>query len=152
MKKWGPDDESLNKKFLLARIYKARFLPISSSNKKGYLLVSISIFKQIRNIHKQPSRGVLIKWCPENLQQIYRRTPMLKCDLFIEWVFSCKFTACFQSTFPKNLSGWLRLNISTLFFSCASNRSSLSEVLLRKDAFWNAANLQENNHVEVLFQ
>ena len=29
---------------------------------------------------KQPSRDVLIKRCSENMQQIYRRTPMPKCD------------------------------------------------------------------------
>ena len=29
---------------------------------------------------KQPSRGVLRKMCSENMQQIYRRTPMPKCD------------------------------------------------------------------------
>ena len=29
---------------------------------------------------KQPSRSVLIKRCSENMQQIYRRTPMPKCD------------------------------------------------------------------------
>ena len=34
------------------------------------------------NIHlqKQPLKGVLEKRCSENMQQIYRRTPMLKCD------------------------------------------------------------------------
>ena len=31
-------------------------------------------------IQKQPSRGVLRKRCSENMQQIYRRTPMPKCD------------------------------------------------------------------------
>ena len=31
-------------------------------------------------IQKQPSRGVLKKRCSENIQQIYWRTPMLKCD------------------------------------------------------------------------
>ena len=30
-------------------------------------------------VHKQPSRGVLIKSCSENMQQIYRRTPMTNC-------------------------------------------------------------------------
>ena len=30
------------------------------------------------DIQKQPSRGVLRKWCSENMQQIYRRTPILK--------------------------------------------------------------------------
>ena len=29
---------------------------------------------------EQPSRGVLKRRCSENMQQIYRRTPMLKCD------------------------------------------------------------------------
>ena len=31
-------------------------------------------------LQKQPSRGVLRKRCSENMQQIYRRTPMPKCD------------------------------------------------------------------------
>ena len=46
------------------------------------------------------------------MQQIYRRTPMLKCDFnkaalqlysnnTSAWVFSCKFAAYFQSTFSK---------------------------------------------------
>ena len=30
---------------------------------------------------KQPSRGVLNKRFSENIQQIYRRTPVPKCDL-----------------------------------------------------------------------
>ena len=32
------------------------------------------------DFQKQLSRGVLSKRCSENLQQIYRRTPMSKCD------------------------------------------------------------------------
>ena len=31
-------------------------------------------------IQKQPSRGIFRKRCSENMQQIYRRTPMPKCD------------------------------------------------------------------------
>ena len=31
-------------------------------------------------IQKQPPRGVLKKRCSENVQQIYRRVPMSKCD------------------------------------------------------------------------
>ena len=31
-------------------------------------------------VQKQPSRGVLRKRCPENMQQMYRKTPMPKCD------------------------------------------------------------------------
>ena len=31
-------------------------------------------------IQKQPPRGVPRKRCSENMQEIYRRTPMPKCD------------------------------------------------------------------------
>ena len=31
-------------------------------------------------LQKQPPRGVLKKRCSENMQQIYRRKPMPKCD------------------------------------------------------------------------
>ena len=59
---------------------------------------------------KQPSRGVLRKMCSENMQQVYRRTPMPKCDFnkvslqlywnyTSAWVLSCKFAAYFQNTF-----------------------------------------------------
>ena len=62
------------------------------------------------NRQKQPVRGVLRNRCSENIQQIYRRTPLLKCDftkvaLQLYWkhllarVFSCKFAAYFQNTF-----------------------------------------------------
>ena len=32
------------------------------------------------DFQKQPPRGVPGKRCSENMQQIYRRTPMSKCD------------------------------------------------------------------------
>ena len=61
-------------------------------------------------IEKQPSRGVLSKRCSENMLQIYRKTPMPKCDFnkvakqlywnhTSAWVFSCKFAAYFQNTY-----------------------------------------------------
>ena len=31
-------------------------------------------------LQKQPARGVPRERCSENMQQIYRRTPMPKCD------------------------------------------------------------------------
>ena len=34
----------------------------------------------IKEIEKQPPSGVLSKKCSEKMQQIYRRTPMPKCD------------------------------------------------------------------------
>ena len=39
-----------------------------------------TVLSNVRTIQKQPSRGVLSKRCSENMQQIYRRTPMPKCD------------------------------------------------------------------------
>ena len=58
-------------------------------------------------LQKQPSRGVFIKRCSGNMQQIYRRTPIPKCDSnkVAGWnhtsarVFSCKFAAYFQNIF-----------------------------------------------------
>ena len=36
--------------------------------------------KQVMKIQKLPVRCVLRKRCSENMQQIYKRTPMPKCD------------------------------------------------------------------------
>ena len=71
-----------------------------------------SHFKSLKILpfQKQPSRGVLKKRCSENMQQIYRRTPMPKCDFnkvakqlywnrTSAWVFSCKFAEYFKNTF-----------------------------------------------------
>ena len=71
------------------------------------------IYKQLAfryNIQKQPPTGVLRKSCSEKMQQIYRRTPMPKCNFnkvalqlywnhTSAWVFSCKFAAYFQNNF-----------------------------------------------------
>ena len=44
------------------------------------------VFKVVENLQcilkdqKEPSRGVLQKRCSENMQQIYRRTAIPKCD------------------------------------------------------------------------
>ena len=59
---------------------------------------------------KQPFRSVLRKKYSENMEQIYRRTPLPKCDLnkvakqlcwnhTSAWVFSYKFAAYFQNNF-----------------------------------------------------
>ena len=34
----------------------------------------------VKKKQKQPSRGVPLKKCSENMQQIYRKTPMPKCN------------------------------------------------------------------------
>ena len=51
--------------------------------------ISLSVFQ------KQSPRGVLKKRCSENIQQMYRRTPMPKCNFN---KISCKFAAYFQNT------------------------------------------------------
>ena len=58
---------------------------------------------------KQPSRGVLLKRCSENMLQIYRRTvaKQLYWNHLSAWVFFCKFATYFQSTCSKNTSDGL---------------------------------------------
>ena len=58
----------------------------------------------LMQLKKQASRGVLRKRCSENMQQIYMRTAMPKCD----------FNNIFRTPFPRNTSGWLLLQL----FSC----------------------------------
>ena len=41
---------------------------------------NLSVVTTSTSIQKQSSRGVLKKRCSENIQQIYRRTPMPNCD------------------------------------------------------------------------
>ena len=44
----------------------------------SFLVLSVWIFFSF--VQKQPSKGVPRKRCSENMQQIYRRTPMPNCD------------------------------------------------------------------------
>ena len=64
----------------------------------------------IKKRQKQLARGVIRKKFSENMQQIYRRTPMQKYDFnkfvlqfhwhhTLAWVFSSKCAAYFQNTF-----------------------------------------------------
>ena len=52
-------------------------------------------------VQMQPPKGVLKKMCSENMQQIYRKTPMPKCDFTKVPKFSCKFAAYLQNTFSS---------------------------------------------------
>ena len=70
------------------------------------------------NLQKQPQTGVPRKRCFENMQQIYRKTPMTKCDFsnFIEISLrhGCSpvnLLHIFRTPFPKNISGRLLLNL-----------------------------------------
>ena len=74
-------------------------------------------FNSNLQILKQPSRGVPRKRCSKNMQDIYRRTPMPKCDFnkvakqlywnhSSAWVFSpVNFLHIFRTPFTKNNSG-----------------------------------------------
>ena len=44
------------------------------------LQTHLKIDASSERLQKQPSRAVLSKRCFENMQQIYRKTPMPKCD------------------------------------------------------------------------
>ena len=73
----------------------------------------VNIVHECFRLQKQPSRGILKKRCPENMHQIYRRTPMPKCvfdkvafQLYWNntsaWVFSVNLLHIFRTAFPKN--------------------------------------------------
>ena len=75
----------------------------------------------------QPLRVALQKRCSEIMQQIYRRTPMPKCDFTSAYVFSCKIAACFQNTFSQELL-WVAAFEFLIF--CNTNTNSTSKYLL----------------------
>ena len=85
-----------------AIFFTARYLDIRFWDLLYFICLKLS--PQYWYLQKQPSRGVLRKRCSENMQQIYRRTPMPKCDfnkvslrIYLNhtsaWAFSCKFPA-----------------------------------------------------------
>ena len=57
------------------------FLYIIHTSKSPKSVSGKFLFYDYLFTHKQPSRRVLKKSCSENMQQIYRRTPMPKCDV-----------------------------------------------------------------------
>ena len=70
----------------------------------------------------QPPRGVSWKKCSENMQQIYRRTPMPKCDfskvIEIALRHGCSpvnLLHIFGAPFPKNTLGRLFLYVLYIF-------------------------------------
>ena len=81
---------------------------------------------QIRiKLQKQPFRGVPRKGCSENMQQIYMRTPMPKCDfskvakklIEIELRHGCfpvNLLHIFGTLFPKDTFGGMLLKLKTL--------------------------------------
>ena len=60
--------------------------------------------------HKQSPRGSLKQRCSENMQQIYRRTPMPKCDFALQHGCSpVNLLHIFRTPFHRNNPWWLLL-------------------------------------------
>ena len=72
------------------------YLKSYSNNTVAFFLSDISFSNYFSQ--RQPPRRVPRKRCSENMQQIYRKTPMLKCDFN---------KAIFRTPFPKITYGWL---------------------------------------------
>ena len=83
------------------------------------------VYKITGYFQQQPSRSVLRKKCSENMQQIYKRIPMLKCDFKksqsnsqIALRHGCSpvnLLCIFRKPFPKNISGGLLPYFNHLF-------------------------------------
>ena len=58
----------------------ADVIELVTSQGNSFLFVCLFFRPLLFPYQKQPSRGVLKKRCSGNMQQIYRRTPMQKCD------------------------------------------------------------------------
>ena len=91
-----------------------------------FLIFSFRFFSWVSLLQKQPFRGVRRKLCSENMPQIYRRTPMPKCDfnkvakqsnvIEIALRHGCSranLLHIFRKPFPKNSSGGLLLVLQT---------------------------------------
>ena len=80
----------------------------------------------------QPSRGVPRNRCSENRQQIYRRTPVSKCDFVRNRTQAgcspVNLLRIFRTSFLKNTSGWLLLYCSLKFnvqkYPCSQHEKS----------------------------
>ena len=92
-------------------------------------------------IQKQPPRGVHKKRCFENMQQIYRRPPMPKCNFiklqsnFIEITlrhgcFPVNLLHIFRTPFPRNTSEWLLLVIVLSNHKNNNCKVSISESII----------------------
>ena len=106
---------------------------IKNQKSKLWLTLLKKSQSTLLNLQKQPSRGILKKRCSEKMQQIYSRTPMPKllCH-FIEIALQHESSPVnllhiFRTTFSKNTSGQLLLNVKTRF--------------VRKRSTWNKWNM-----------
>ena len=83
---------------------------------------------QILVFQKQPSRDVLLGRCSENIQQIYRKTPITKCDfnkVDFNKISPVNLLHISRTSFPRNTSGRL-----LLVFACLKWKTLASVTLL----------------------
>ena len=103
-------------------------------------------------IHKQPSRRVLRKRFSENMQQIFRRTPI---EITLQHGCSVNLLHIFRTPFLKNISGRLLLGISVSdpkFFILLSTALELSySEVFETFVFFSAVLLLINSLVLMLF-
>ena len=96
---------------------------------------------------KQPTRSALTKRCSENMQQVYRRTPMSKCD-FNKAATQLNFPHIFRAPFYRNTSGELLLhlliksfhtNISLYFndfLHCVKTQPAITSSKITRHEIW----------------
>ena len=83
-------------------------------------------------IQKQPSRDVLIKKCREKMQQIYRRTPMPKCD-FNKVAKQLHWNGTSAWVFPVNLlHTYFHLWRAKSGSWCKTGSSNFTKVMLKR--------------------
>ena len=78
------------------------------------------------DLQKQPLRVVLKKSCSENVQQIYRRTPMMRWASLFEITLrhGCSpvnVLHIFRTPLPRNTSGWLFLGLLSSILTSLPN-------------------------------
>ena len=72
---------------------------------------------------KQPPRGVPRKRCSENMQQIYKRTPMPNCDFNKVAKQRCKGTPLNGCFWPLEDCFWADIKIKTFAWSFVENKN-----------------------------
>ena len=119
-------------------------------------------------LQKQPPTVVPRKRCSENMQKIYRRTPVPTCDLnkvalqlywnhTSTWVFSRKFPVYFQNTFSsENL--WVAASIActlAIYWNNVNNEFRYTEqspeVFYKKMFLKTSQNSQKNTTAKISF-
>ena len=119
-------------------------------------------------VQKQPPRTVLRKRCSKNMKQIYRRTPMPKCDFTLRHGCSPVYLLhIFRTSFTRSTTWWLLLHTYAQAEFCQLKypirvsitsqtgqtqiRSSRPEVFCKKGAFKNFSKFTGENLCLSLF-